>query len=270
MGVKKMFSLTLFKREMKANNKLLTIFMYVLTLYIVMIVYMYNPASGTGWDDIIKLMPAVMKAAGFTAAGNTLIGAVATGLYGMIIIMFPLVFYIILANKLVAGYVDRGSMAYLLATPNKRVKIALTQALCLWVSIGILITYATVAIIISSAIMHPGMLDIGKLVLINVVIYFLHIAVSGICFFASCISNDTKRSFTIGAGLPVAFFLIQMLANMGGKLENLKYFTIFTLFNTNDILAGKSVVVPILTLLAGAIVLYGIGMYIFSKRDLPV
>ncbi len=265
-----MFSLALFKREMKANITLLTIFIYLLTMYIVLIVYMFNPGSGTGWDDIIKLLPAVMKAAGFTAAGNTLIGAVATGLYGMIVLMIPMVFTIILGNKLVAGYVDRGSMACLLATPNKRVKIALTQALSLWVSIAILITYITVAIIVSSAIMHPGLLDIGKLVQMNIVLYFLHIALSGICFFASCISNDTKRSFTIGAGIPVAFFLIQMLANMGGKLENLKYFTLFTLFNTTDIMAGNSIVSPVLILLAVAIVLYGLGIFIFSKRDLPI
>lgn len=265
-----MFSLPLFKREMKANNKLLIIFIYILTLYISMIVYMFNPNSSNAFDDIIKTMPGIMKAFGFVSGGNTLIGFIATDLYGMIVLMVPVVFSIILGNKLIAGYVDRGSMAYLLATPNKRVKLALTQALCLWVSIGILITYATVAIIISSAIMHPGMLDIGKLVLMNVVIYFLHMAISGICFFSSCISNDTKRSFTIGAGIPIAFFLIQMLANMGGKLENLKYFTIFTLFNANDIIAGKSVVFPIIILVAVTIVLYGIGIFIFSKRDLPV
>jgi len=265
-----MFSGTLFKREMKANVKLLTIFIYILTLYIFMIVYMYNPNSGKGWDDIIKLMPGLMKAAGFTAAGNTLIGAVVTGLYGMIVLMVPVVFSIILGNKLIAGYVDRGSMAYLLATPNKRVKIALTQALCMWVNMGILIVYATTAIIVSSALMHPGRLDIGKLVLINVVIYFLHIAISGICFFASCISNDTKHSLSVGAVIPIVFFLIQMLANMGGKLANLKYFTIFTLFNPNDIISGKSVVLPMIILAAIAIALYGIGIYIFSKKDLSL
>ena len=154
--------------------------------------------------------------------------------------------------------------------PNKRVKLALTQALCMWVNIGILITYATVAIIISSAIMHPGMLDIGNFILMNVVIFFLHIAISGICFFASCISNDTKCSFTIGAGIPIVFFLIQMFANMGGKLANLKYLTIFTLFDANDIIAGKSVVFPLCILLVVGIALYGIGIYIFSKRDLPL
>ena len=265
-----MFSMTLFKREMKANNRLLIIFIYILTMYTVMIVYMFNPDSTKSFEAIIKLMPGLMKAAGFVSGGNTLIGAVATGLYGMIVLMFPLIFYVILGNKLVAGYVDRGSMAYLLATPNKRMKIALTQALVMWVSIGILITYVTVAIMVSSALIHPGRLDIGKLVLMNVAIYFLHMAISGLCFFASCISDDTKRSFTIGAGIPIVFFLIQMLANMGGKLANLKYFTIFTLFNTADIIGGKSVVLPIIILITVAIVLYGIGIYIFSKRDLSV
>lgn len=265
-----MISLTLFKKEMKANNKLLIIFIYILTIYILSIVYMFNPNSSNAFDDIIKSMPGIMKAFGFVASGNTLIGFIATDLYGMILIMFPVVFSIILGNKLIAGYVDRGSMAYLLATPNKRVKLALTQALCLWVSIGLMITYATVAIIVSSAIIHPGMLEIGKLVLMNIVIYFLHIAISGICFFASCISNDTKRSFTIGAGIPIAFFLIHMLANMGGNLENLKYFTLFTLFNANDIIAGKNVVFPVIILAIVGILLYGIGIYIFSKRDLPV
>jgi len=61
-----------------------------------------------------------------------------------------------------------------------------------------------------------------------------------------------------------------MLSNMGGKLANLKYFTIFTLFNTADILAGESVVFPIIILIAVAIVFYGMGIFIFSKRDLPV
>jgi len=265
-----MFSLTLFKREMKANYKLLLIFMEILTMYILSIVYMFDPTSSNAFDALVKSMPEIMKAFGMTSGGNTLIIFLSTYLYGLIILMFPMVFTIILANKLVVGYVDRGTMAYLLATPNKRVKIALTQALFLWVSIGLLITYAAVAIIISSAIMHPGALDIGKFILMNLVIYMLHIAISGICFFASCISNDTKRYFTIGAGIPIVFYLIQMLANMGGKLENLKYFTIFTLFNTNDIIAGKSVVFPVIILGVVGIVLYGVGIFIFSKRDLSL
>ncbi|HEY5563388.1 MAG TPA: ABC transporter permease subunit [Clostridiaceae bacterium] len=265
-----MFSIPLLKREMKSNKMIFMIFIYILTIYTLSVVGLFNPKSVNAFDAIIKTMPGLMKAFGFVAGGTTLVGYIATDLFGMIMIMFPMIFSIVLANKLIARYVDRGSMAYLLATPNKRVKIALTQALCLWINIAILITYATVAIIIASALMHPGKLDIGKLILMSIVVYFLHVAISGVCFFASCISNDTKRSFTIGAGIPVLFYLIQMLANMGGNLANLKYFTILSLFNTTDIIGGKSQVLPIIILILVAIVLYGSGIYIFSKRDLSV
>lgn len=265
-----MFSLPLFKREMKANSKLLIIFIYILTIYILSMVFLYDPQKSNLMDEMSKSMPELMKAFGMVSGTSTLIGYLAAYLYGLIILMFPVIFIIILANKLVAGYVDRGSMAYLLATPNKRVKLVLTQAVCLWVNMAILIAYATVAIIVFSALMHPGRLDIGKLIIMNVVLYILHLAISGICFFASCISNDTKRSFTIGAGIPVIFYLLQMISNMGGKLENLKYFTLLTLFNANDIIAGKSIVVPVLVLSAITVVLYSSSIFIFSKRDLSV
>ncbi|HEY8803782.1 MAG TPA: hypothetical protein VIM42_01510 [Clostridium sp.] len=51
-----------------------------------------------------------MKAFGFVSCGNTLIGYVSTDLHDIIVLMFSVVFSIILANKLVAGYVDRGSI----------------------------------------------------------------------------------------------------------------------------------------------------------------
>ena len=49
--------------------------------------------------------------------------------------ILPMVFSIMLANKLIMGYIDNGSMAYLIATPNTRFKIVLTQALFLIISL---------------------------------------------------------------------------------------------------------------------------------------
>ena len=49
--------------------------------------------------------------------------------------ILPLVFSIMLANKLIMGYIDNGSMAYLIATPNTRFKIVFTQALFLIISL---------------------------------------------------------------------------------------------------------------------------------------
>lgn len=265
-----MISLTLFKRDIKSNYKIILLFFAILTLYSVSIVYMYDPATTNAFEEMAKSMPEVMKAFGMASVGANITEYIANYLYGLIILMFPIICIIILGNKLIASYVERGSMAYLLATPNKRVKIALTQAVFMWIASAVLLIYVSGLIIFFCNILHGGDLDVKTFIIMNVVLYSLHLAVSGICFFVSCISNDTKFYFTIGAGVPVLFYLLQALANMGGKLENFKYFTLFTLFNTSDIVAGESVIAPILVLISIAIVLYGGGIYIFSKRDLPL
>ncbi|MGG7209647.1 ABC transporter permease subunit [Clostridium baratii] len=265
-----MISLTLFKKDIKSNYKIILLFFAILTLYSVSIIYMYDPKTTNAFEEMAKSMPELMKAFGMDSVGANLTEYIANYLYGLIILMFPIICIIILGNKLIASYVDRGSMAYLLATPNKRVKIALTQAVFMWVSSAVLLIYTSSLIIFFCNTLHGGDLDVKTFIIINVVLYFLQVAVSGICFFASCISNDTKLYFTIGAGVPVLFYLLQALANMGDKLENLKYFTLFTLFNTSDIIAGEGIIMPIVIFLFVAIVFYGFGIYIFSKRDLPL
>lgn len=265
-----MISLTLFKREIKANYKLLIIFMAIITLYSLSIVYMYDPSTTNAFDELIKTMPELMKAFGMAGGSGTLIEFISTYLYGFILLMFPVIFTIILANKLVTSYVDKGSMAYLLATPNKRLKVVLTQASFMLGSIALLIIYATAIIVVTCNIMHPGALDVSKFIMMNVCLFILHVSISSICYFASCISNDAKVYFIIGAGLPIIFYLVQMLANMGGKLEDLKYFTILTLFNPTDIIAGENVIFSMIILIGIAIILYALGIYLFSKRDLPL
>ena len=102
-------------------------------------------------------------------------------------------------------------------------------------------------------------------------LYCLHIAISGLGFFASSISNDTKLSYSISAGIPIGFFIIQLLGNMGGKLENFKYFTIFLLYDTNKLINGDSAgTMMILILLGAGLLLFILGIVRFSKRDLPL
>ena len=107
--------------------------------------------------------------------------------------------------------------------------------------------------------------------LLNAGLLLLHFAVSGICFFASCLCNEGRTASLLGAGIPVLFLLMQMLSNMGGKLENLKYANLFTLFDPAGLIAGESSALwglPVLAAL-GAL-LYGLGVWVFSRRDLPL
>ena len=91
------------------------------------------------------------------------------------------------------------------------------------------------------------------------------------CFFASCLFNESRLSVALGAGVPVLFFLIRMLANMGGRLEKLKYATVFTLFDPTGLFRGDGAAYAgAAVLLALGLGFYALGTAVFSRRDLPL
>lgn len=66
-------------------------------------------------------------------------------------------------------------------------------------------------------------------------------------------------------------YVLQMLANVGGDAEKAKYFTFFTLFNPDGIIAGESsAAVGAFMLFIGAVVLYVLGIMIFDRKDLYI
>lgn len=262
---------TLFMREVRSSYKLWLIFIAILAMYISVIISMFDPKLGETLDLFAKAMPDMMSLFGMGSTGATLIEFLSNYLYGMLMIVFPMVFIIMLANRLIAAHVDRGSMTYLLASPNTRRKVALTQMMVL-LSMTFTLLLICVGITIGvSAVMFPEALAIGDFLWLNVGLAGLLFALCGYCFFISCVSNETGKAVMFGAGIPTFFYLVQMLANMGGKLVNLKYVTIFTLFSPKQILAGEASA----WWMCGALMLIGfvfffVGIRRFEKRDLPL
>ena len=263
-----MISLPLFKRNILQIIKPLMIFIEVLMMYTGIIIFMYTPSLMNVLGDFQNAMPGMMQAVGMSGTITSLIGFINVYLYGFIMLGFPMIFIIILGNSLIMHYVDSGSMACLLASPNSRLKIIVTQVISMVSGIAILMTLVTAFGIACSELLFPGELDIKTYIILNASALLLHLAVAGIVFFSASFFNDSKNFYTIGAGIPLVFFLINMLANMGGKLENFKFFTIYTLFPKNQIIAGESgVAIYNVALVIIAIVLFTAGIISFTKKD---
>ena len=264
-------NLALYKREMKGSLKILIIFGSIITLYVSVIISMYDKEMMAMLDQFAKAMPELMAAMGMKTGETSLLGFMISYLYGFILLVFPMVFSILRGNGLIAKYVDNGSMYSLLSSPVKREKIVLTQVLVLVSGIFILVFYSTLLEIIISSIMYPHELCIPDLLRVNLGLLFLQLFIGGICFLASCLFQDTKYSIALGAGLPAFMYVLQMLANVGGNAEVVKYFTFFSLFNANDLLINKvGAIVGIIVLLIGSIILYTVSSIIFVKLDLSI
>jgi ABC-2 type transport system permease protein len=269
--VRIMFNLALYRREMKGVWKTHVIIAAVLTLYIPVIISMYDPDMRETLDKLTEMMPGIMDAMGFKLGDASLLGFMASYLYGFILLVCPMIFSILCGHALIAQHVDKGSMVSLLAAPVKRGAIAITQMMVLATGIVILIVYSTILEITAAGIYFPGELDIPKLLFMNAGLLCLHFFIGGICFFCSCLFSEAKYSLGFGAGIPFLMFALQMLGNTGESAGWTKYLTVFTLFSPDRIAAGDtgtSLSMP--ALFVGAIALFIGAVTVFSKKDLHV
>ena len=262
-----MINFTLYKRGMRENRTMLLVFASVLALYFIIIMPMFDPELGSMLDEFSKAMPEMMALFGMNPSASTMLGFLSAYLYGFLMPVFPMVFTILCANRLIARLADRGSLAYLLAAPVRRKTIAFTQMKVLASCILALTAFSTAVGVVTAELSFPGLLDIPGFLLLNTGTLCLQLFIGGICFLCSCAFNDAKYSLSFGAGIPSISYLIQMLANTG--LDKAKYLSFFSLFNPDAIISGENAaMLGPLALFSGAVVLYAAAIIVFVKKDL--
>ena len=141
-----------------------------------------------------------------------------------------------------------------------------------WITLVLLLLlFVTALEIITSSATFPGQLHISQLLLMNLGLFCLHLFIAGICFFCSCLFNDTKYSLGFGAGIPTLMFILQMLSNTGSKVSSLRYVSFFTLYRPEKLqMFSLDAIMGIAILLVGAIILFFSSILVFSKKDLHI
>lgn len=266
-----MINMTLYKKEWKSNGILLLIFMAILSIYSYMIIAMFEPQLGDSLKVMAESMPELFAAFGMLDVGTTLLEFITGYLYGFLFIVFPCVFIIILTNRLIARYVDQGSMIYLLCTPVKRRKIAETQACFLFSTLIFLTGYLVALIILVSHFMFPGELETAAFLRMNVGLLGTYIFFGGVGFCISCIFNESRKVLTISTAVVVYSLLVQMISQVGDKFENLKYITPLTLFSPEKLAASEPeawTACIFLYIIGFSCVLFGI--FRFEHRNLSI
>lgn len=263
---------TLFLKNIKFNWGIFAFVAGMLLIYVITSVTMFDPNSAETMRLMLEMLPeGMMKAFGFDSLGTDLTSYLGGYLYGFIFLVFPLIYTVILSNKLVAKHVESGSMAYLLNTPNSRVRIILTQAIYLIASTLVLMVVEVIVLIFMAQAMFPGYLDIGNFLALNLVTFLVLVVVGGISFLFSCIFNDTRNAIAFGAGVPIIFFVLKMVSEISEKVAFLRYFTIYSLVVPDKIMTDGSYTTIVSVILVGAAaILYGGAIYIFHKRSLAI
>ncbi|MDE6598009.1 MAG: hypothetical protein K2K60_05170 [Clostridia bacterium] len=210
--------------------------------------------------------------------------------YGMIGLILPTIYILISSNKLLAGQVDKGSMAYVLSTPKRRITVCSTQMIYQVSTIIIMFAVTTIMHLIVNAVAPldlaaaaatlkisvSGTLSAGKIIIMNLSSCCACLALSGLCYMFSGIFNLSKYS-TGASGVVCGVAILGSLFGMFGSMLNVdalaffKYVSVYSFFDISSILTGgKAWIILMAVALVISIVSYTVGTLRFCKKDLPL
>ncbi|MEG0771441.1 MAG: hypothetical protein RR436_06050 [Clostridia bacterium] len=268
-------SFTLFKDTFKRSWKLLLIFAGIFCMYLGVIISLIDPKDMAQVKELYGAMGGFMEAFGIDISAMTNpLSYTASTFYPLIVMIFTMAFYVIQNISLIAKSVDTGSMAYTLAMPISRIKVALTQ--------GIYLIFAMAVHAVLMFSVGAGLLFTMKDYLqanwftaylnLALVTFLLTTMVAMLSYFFSVAFCDSKLSKGLAAGVPIALIVVNMLGGVGGeKTEFLTKLTPFGWFDSVGIVNGSVETWWAYLVFGGAIiVLLCASAFVFSKKQLPI
>lgn len=260
-----MFSKPYFNQLVKSNIKTFALFTVILCLLISIILTIFTPETIQEINKSSAALP-------FNPLGDlsSLLKFISSQYFGMMALILPMIYSIFVGNKLIAGKVDRGDMAYNLSTPITRTQITGTSAAFLIGSLTLMFSLIALTGVVVAQIVQPGELHIDTFLMLTLGAYGLQLVISGIVFCSSCLFNTSNKSLAFGAGIPVFFFIVNLLVNMSSELEFLKALSLFELFDADSIIDGGTYGIKLLMLFVITLVTYVSGIFYFKKKDLPL
>lgn len=265
-------SIPLFLKDMKNNTLLLLVFVAMMSIYLSVIIYMYDPNGIGAFMDMMSILPVTLvNAMGFGSIESGLTGFIASLFYGVLIYLFPMVYCIILGNRLVAKWVYEGSFTSLLSTPNSRIKIIVTQGIYMMASIAVLFTVLFFVGYGVSNYLFPGMLEVSVFLKLNLGAGLMTMVIGMFCFFFSCLFNSTKLTLLFGSLVPILFFLMTILSKISGRAAFLGKFSLYNIYDGVAIANGQANITTICSGFAIFCALLFLGAVgVFSLKRLPV
>lgn len=260
-----MISLPLFIQNWKTHIKLLTLFTLALCLFITLMCNVFTPSALNGLNNVNSGIVENML-----GEVNSLIGFIGNSFFALMAIIFPMLYTIIVGTKLIAEKIDHGTMAGLLSTPIKRINIILTDVTFFILSLLLMWLVVFLVGYLAASIFQPSALNVSAYCRLCIGCFLYHFVISSICFCTSTIFNSTKMSLSIGGGISLTFFLINLIVKLSNDLDVIKYFTLNTLFDTAKLISGNGYMENLIILLFIGTVLYITSLVIFQKKDLPL
>ena len=232
------------KRELKVNFKSFIIWLSILLIMflVVYLIYPYIVTDDTmkSMDELMAIFPEdVLKAFNMDMTSiSTVYGWLKTE--GFMFILLIVGFYSsILGGSILLKEESDKTIEYLSGLPIKRSRIITNK-----IVVGVLYIFLIVFILglfNYIALSISGDFDKLQYILLSISPLLIGIPLFFINLFISTFLHKTKKTIGIGLGMVFIFYLFNVLSELSSNVEFIKYFSIYTLSDTRNIIQSVSI-----------------------------
>jgi ABC-2 type transport system permease protein len=260
------------KREFKINFKSFIIWTSILVLIflVVFLIYPYILTDDTmqNLDEMMKVFPPqLLKAFNMDLSSiNTAYGWLKSEGF-MFILLLTGLYSSILGSNIVLKEENDKTIEYLNSLPIKRSKI-LTNKIIVSI-IYILSMILIIALFNYIALLLSGDFNQKEYILLSITPIFIVLPLFAINLFISTFMHKTKNTIGISLGMVFIFYVLSVLSELSNKVEFLKYFSIYTLADTRNVITNVSINNNLVIISLMISIIFVILSYIrYNKKEL--
>jgi putative exporter of polyketide antibiotics len=228
-----------------------------------------------GMDEIFEQMPfvkSIVTALLGTEIGDRITARTMQAFLWVHPVVLALVWghEITLCTRLPAGEIDRGTIDVLLSWPISRRKIYVGESI-VWLASGVLVIFMG---LIGHRFAAPTMPEemrpeLSRVAIVMLNLYFVYVAVGGIAFLVSGLSDRRGRAVAIVFALLLASFLLNFVAQYWDPAKQIAFLSVMEYYQPANILnGGQFPTGNLATLFAVGGVSWLAGCEIFARRDI--
>ena len=227
------------KRELKVNFKSFLIWTTILIL-LFLVVFLVYPFIIT--DDTVKNLDEMMKVfpKELLKSFNMDITSINTA-YGwlksegfMFVLIIVGVYSSILGYQIVSKEESDKTIEYLASLPIKRSTIMTNKIIVSMIYISLMVIFLGIFNYIGLSL--SGDFKHKQFILLSLTPLLVAYPLFSLNLLIATIKTKTKKSIGISLGLVFIFYIINVLSELSNKIEILKYFSIYTLADTRNVI----------------------------------
>ncbi len=177
---------------------------------------------------------------------------------------------ITICTRLPADEIDRGTIDVLLSLPVSRTRIYVCATL-VWLASGLFVLGMGMAgnLIGSRFAGSEQLTSMRQLVIIVANLFCLYLAVGGIAWLVSTLSDRRGKALGVAFGIVVASFLLNFLAQFWEPAQAVSFLSVLSYYRPLSVVQGGAWPMGDMLALAGTgVVLWLVGACVFARRDI--